>query len=673
VFVLCGLAALIHIDSASGQSLPSPWSAQDIGSPAVSGSVTVSQGKFTVTAAGRDIWDQSDQFRFVYQQVTGDVDVVARVDSLAATDGWAKAGVMIRSSLAANASHGFAMASASSGLGFQYRTANGSLSTHVGKSGGPPRWLRLSRAGTVLTAYSSTDGTNWSSMGSSTIAIGATAYVGLATTSHNVSAATTAVYSQVSVIPRSLPSLQSMDIGAPAIKGSVSYLQGTYTIKAAGTDIWNTADQFYFVYQQMSGDVEVVARVRSLTNTNDWAKAGVMIRESLTAGSRHAFAAATPGAGYGFERRPDTGGFSDNTSGPSGTAPGWLRLVRKGSQIEAFQSADGTTWRSMGVDAIPMASTVYVGMAVTSHRADRATTAVLDGFKATAAGSSSNQSPLVALTTPTDGTTITAGTNLAISAAASDADGTIARVDFMRGSTLIKSDTTQPYSATWAAVPTGSYTLTAIAVDNDGAKTTSATVTINAASATNKPPTVSLTAPANGASFTAPATIAMTATASDPENRLAKVEFYSGSTLLYTDTASPFSYSWGSVAAGTYTLRAVAYDTSGASASSVANTVTVKTATTTTPPRAVVFQASADHATLVTRYELRIFASSANPLTATPLVKSDLGKPTPASNGDITVDRATVFSALAVGNYVAAVSAIGSGGTSTSTGIAFSR
>jgi hypothetical protein len=165
----------------------------------------------------------------------------------------------------------------------------------------------------------------------------------------------------------------------------------------------------------------------------------------------------------------------------------------------------------------------------------------------------------------------------------------------------------------------------------------------------------------------------MTATASDPENRLAKVEFYSGSTLLYTDTASPFSYSWGSVAAGTYTLRAVAYDTSGASASSVANTVTVKTATTTTPPRAVVFQASADHATLVTRYELRIFASSANPLTATPLVKSDLGKPTPASNGDITVDRATVFSALAVGNYVAAVSAIGSGGTSTSTGIAFSR
>jgi hypothetical protein len=183
---------------------------------------------------------------------------------------------------------------------------------------------------------------------------------------------------------------------------------------------------------------------------------------------------------------------------------------------------------------------------------------------------------------------------------------------------------------------------------------------------------VTLTSPANNASFAAPATIAMAATASDPENALARVEFYSGTTLLATDTTSPYSYSWSSVPAGTYSVRAIAYDTAGASASSVASTVTVTTATTT-PPRAVVFQASTDHATLVTRYELRIFASGANPLTATPIATSDLGKPTPDVNGDITVDRATFFSGLATGSYVAAVSAIGSGGTSTSTGVAFTR
>jgi chitinase len=189
----------------------------------------------------------------------------------------------------------------------------------------------------------------------------------------------------------------------------------------------------------------------------------------------------------------------------------------------------------------------------------------------------------------------------------------------------------------------------------------------------NKPPTVTLTAPANGATYTAPATMTLTATASDPENALARVEFYSGTTLLGTDTTSPYSFSWGSVAAGTYSVRAIAYDAAGASATSVANTIVVSTTTTTTPPRAVVFHASADHATLVTRYELRIFASGANPLTATPLTTSDLGKPTPDAAGDITVDRATFFSNLAVGSYVAAVSAIGSGGSSLSTGVTFTR
>jgi chitinase len=188
----------------------------------------------------------------------------------------------------------------------------------------------------------------------------------------------------------------------------------------------------------------------------------------------------------------------------------------------------------------------------------------------------------------------------------------------------------------------------------------------------NQPPTVSLTAPAAGASYTAPASVVFSATASDPENSLARVEFYSGSTLLGTDTTAPYAYTWSSVPAGSYSVRAVAYDTANASASSASRSITVGS-TTTSPPRAVVFQASTDHAALVTRYELRIFLSGANILTAVPLVTSDLGKPTPASNGEITVDRATVFTALAVGNYVAAVRAVGSGGSSTSTGVTFTR
>jgi predicted phage tail protein len=112
----------------------------------------------------------------------------------------------------------------------------------------------------------------------------------------------------------------------------------------------------------------------------------------------------------------------------------------------------------------------------------------------------------------------------------------------------------------------------------------------------NQPPSVTLTAPANGSSYTAPANMTLTASASDPEGQLTKVEFYAGSTLLTTDTTSPYTFTWSSVPAGSYTLTAVAYDGAGAKTTSAPITVTVTTATT--PPRAVKFYASPDDAHL---------------------------------------------------------------------------
>jgi len=149
------------------------------------------------------------------------------------------------------------------------------------------------------------------------------------------------------------------------------------------------------------------------------------------------------------------------------------------------------------------------------------------------------------------------------------------------------------------------------------------------------------------------------------------VEFYSGTTLLNTDTAAPYAFNWTGVPAGTYSIRAIAYDGDGANAATAAATITVVAASS--PPTGVVFQKSVDHATLVTSYELRVFANGANPNTATPLAKVNLGKPAPAANGDITVSQPTFFSNLVAGTYVAAVAAIGSGGTSISTGITFTR
>ena len=150
------------------------------------------------------------------------------------------------------------------------------------------------------------------------------------------------------------------------------------------------------------------------------------------------------------------------------------------------------------------------------------------------------------------------------------------------------------------------------------------------------------------------------------------MEFYSGTTLLGSDTTAPYNFTWSSVAAGTYSLTAVAYDNAGARVTSAAVSIKVNTSTSTTAPTAVAFHASADNAT-VTSYRLDIFASGANPATSTPVATANLGKPAMDANGDITSLQATLFSALAVGNYQATVTAISSGGSTRSAAVTFTR
>ena len=125
--------------------MPPPWTSQDVGAPALSGQATYSAGTFTVTGAGIDIWDRTDQFRFVYQAIDGDAEIVARVDSLQNTDAWAKAGVMIREDLTGNAPNALASVTAANGISFQQRGTRGNM-TRVytrgtggqGASMGPP-------------------------------------------------------------------------------------------------------------------------------------------------------------------------------------------------------------------------------------------------------------------------------------------------------------------------------------------------------------------------------------------------------------------------------------------------------------------------------------------------------------------------------------------------------
>ena len=149
---------------------------------------------------------------------------------------------------------------------------------------------------------------------------------------------------------------------------------------------------------------------------------------------------------------------------------------------------------------------------------------------------------------------------------------------------MLKSDVTSPYSMSVTISTAGTYQLSAIATDSDGDSTTSAPVSVTVTSAaTNQPPSVSLTAPAGGSTFTAPASMTVSASASDSDGTVSQVDFYQGSTPIGSDTTSPYSISWANVAAGTYSLTAVARDNDGAARTSTAVSVTVNSATNQPP------------------------------------------------------------------------------------------
>jgi hypothetical protein len=170
----------------------------------------------------------------------------------------------------------------------------------------------------------------------------------------------------------------SQDIGAVGPAGRASASNGTFTLSGGGADVWGTADALHFAWQRLSGDADVIARVASVQNVHAWTKAGVMIRERLTADSAHAFMLVSPGKGLAFQRRVANGGLSTSTSGGLGAAPAWVKLERRGNRITAFLSANGSTWTLVGSDTFAMPAEVHLGLGVSSHDATRLATAAFD-------------------------------------------------------------------------------------------------------------------------------------------------------------------------------------------------------------------------------------------------------------------------------------------------------
>ncbi len=190
-----------------------------------------------------------------------------------------------------------------------------------------------------------------------------------------------------------LPSLwQNADVGSTGAAGSASHSSGTFTVRGAGADIWGTADGFQFVYQSLIGNGQIVARVTSVQSTDPWAKAGVMIRESLASGSKHALMSVTPGNGLAFQQRTSTNGLSTHTSGGASGVPAWVRLNRSGNTITAHRSSNGSTWTQVGTTTISMAAQVFIGLAVTSHAAGCLNASSFDNVQVSGGGTAFSNS-----------------------------------------------------------------------------------------------------------------------------------------------------------------------------------------------------------------------------------------------------------------------------------------
>ncbi|QHT70947.1 PKD domain-containing protein [Rhodocytophaga rosea] len=416
-------------------------------------------------------------------------------------------------------------------------------------------------------AFESPYSFNWSDVAPGTYQLTAKA-----TDNLNGSTTSSMVTVNVSQVSAQLPApWRHTDIGAVAITGGASFNNGVFTVKSSGYDYWIPPDAFHYVYQPVSGNSTIIAKVNSIEATNANALAGMMFRESLDANSSFVATVVNPRGTLLMSRQ---GTSQPAYQGQNGSAPTWLKLVRNTDAFTASHSSDGVNWTPLWETTITMGNTIYVGLSLTSHDTTLINTST---FSDVSVISSGNLAPSANIIAPATNTSFNAPATVIIEAQASDTDGTISKIEFYQGSIKLGEDLTSPYSYSWTNVGAGSYQLTAKAIDNLNATTTSSVVNITV-SQDNQAPIVSLTAPANNSTFTAGNNITLTATATDADGSVSKVEFYQGTTKIGEDLSSPYEFTWSNVSAGSYQLTAIATDNLNAVTTSSVITITVSPA-----------------------------------------------------------------------------------------------
>lgn len=289
-----------------------------------------------------------------------------------------------------------------------------------------------------------------------------------------------------------------------------------------------------------------------------------------------------------------TSPYSGASFAAGGTLPITTATSDPGNQIQRVEfSAHSTTQTlDLGTDTTAPYSIQWSnlpagtwGINATAHLPNGSTQGAL---QITISVFAQNSPPSITLTSPSDGASYTEPATVLLKATASDADGTISKVEFLVDGGLLATDLAPPYELQWAGVkandPRLPYRIRAVAYDNQGASTSTPTHSISV-QPEPQPPQVALQSPTSGQVFVAPTAILLKAAAADADGTIARVEFYSGTQLLGSDTTAPYEWNWSLVPVGNYSFTAKAFDNSGMSATTDVVPVSVVAA----PPEVIHF------------------------------------------------------------------------------------
>jgi outer membrane protein assembly factor BamB len=405
-----GLPSTPSTPSSSNANCPPGWSCQDIGNPLLVGSQTIGGGTWKVQAGGTGVTGRSDQLRFVSRSVSGDMQINAKLvsqDTLG-VGGPAQLGLMVRQANDPASPYYAVFFTEHAGVVVQYRSSFGgeTIKDLQLTRASLPLYLKIERVGNQFQAGISKDGTNYTLVPGSTVTMVMPTPVnaGLAVSSNNVETMSTAVYSALFIgLPNSSTRLPSPitscpngwhcdEIGNPAVLGGQSLRGTTWTVRGAGEDIWGASDQFHYVWQSITGNGGMSARVISQVSTSSYPKGGIMVRESLAPDSPYYAVFVEPGNkgnGVSVEVRSKQGLISTSINSIRGSAPIYLKVTRMGDTLNAYVSNDGVNWTLIPPlpnleepgNVLKVGKTVLVGMAVTSHDANAINTVTFDAVR----------------------------------------------------------------------------------------------------------------------------------------------------------------------------------------------------------------------------------------------------------------------------------------------------